>query len=173
MKKLSSILFLLIILLLFQACASPKYFYDESSYKRQEELRNSHSSNIFEDIITGFGIILAGVVLETEIEFVPTDQQFKKLKLSNTSKDTMYVNMLTDVYWDENNYCDFMDIRIPPLEKCKVMVPIDASYNLYFSTTPRNDDDEMLEIFTTDIKRISLSPGITAIKDTNNVFPNK
>jgi len=173
MKKHSSILIFLIILLLFQACASPKYFYDESSYKRQKELRNSHSSNIFEDIMTGFGLILAGAVLETEIEFVPTDQQFKNLKLANTSKDTMYVNMLTDVYWDENHYCDFMDIRIPPLEKCKVMVPIDASYNLYFSTTSRNDDDEMLEIFTTNIKRISLSPGMTAMKDTSNVFPAK
>ncbi len=171
MKNHSSIIFLLIILLIFQACTSPKYFYDESSYKRQKELRDSHSSNIFEDIMTGFGCILAGAVLETEIEFAPTDQQFKKLKLTNITGDTMYVNMLTDVYWDANNYCDFMDIRIPPHEKCKVMVPIDASYNLYFSTTARNDDDEMLEIFTTDIKKISLYPGITTIKDTINAIP--
>ncbi len=169
MTKYSTLYILLIIILLLQACATPNYFYDESSHKRQQELRDSRSSNVFEDIMTGIGCVVAGAVLEADIDFIPHGQEFKKIKLANITKDTMYVNMLTDVYWDENNYCDFMDIRIPPRQICKVMVPMDASYNLYFSTTPQQEDDEMLEIFTTEINKISLYPGITEIKDTVNI----
>lgn len=84
----------------------------------------------------------------------------------NPTKDTMYINMLTDVTWDKNDYCDFMDIRIPPKTNCKVLVPVDANYNLYFSNTPEDDDDEMLEIFTSDINKLSLYPGITLVNDT-------
>jgi hypothetical protein len=69
--------------------------------------------------------------------------------------------MLTDFFWDEDNYCDFMDIRIPPKEKCKLLLPVDANYNVYFSATPEKDDDEHIEINTNDFKRISLYPGLT------------
>ena len=33
---------------------------------------------------------------------------------------------------------------------------------------PESNDDELLEIFTNDVKRISLYPGITAASDTIN-----
>ena len=75
--------------------------------------------------------------------------------------------MLTDAIWDKNDYCDFMDIRIPPQKNCKILVPVATNYNLYFSNTPQNDDDEMLSIFTSDVKNISLYSGLT--KMLNNV----
>lgn len=165
MKKIY-FLYITILISLLQSCATPQYFFDESSKKRQKELRQSRSGNVVGDIFVGIGSVFVGAMLETEIDIYPTDQEFKKLNLINPTTDTMYVNMLTDVYWDEENYCDFMDIRIPPKLNCKVMVPVNANYNLYFSNTPESDDDEMLEIFTTEIKRISLTPGITAVQDT-------
>ncbi len=113
--------------------------------------------------------VFSSSALDTEIEWHPSEQEFKKLKLINPTADTMYINMLTDIFWDKNDYCDFMDIRIPPKTECKIFVPVNANYNLYFSNTPQTDDDEMLEIFTTDLKRISLYPGITIIQDTANV----
>jgi hypothetical protein len=77
--------------------------------------------------------------------------------------------MLADVYWDEENYCDFMDIRIPPHSNCKVLVPTDANYNLYFSNTQESEDDEKINFYTNGIKKISLYPGLTLNNDTINL----
>lgn len=166
MKKQHTYPLLFILIFLFQACATPKYFHDTSSYQRQKELRGCRANNVFCDVITGIGSVFVGAMLETEVDFCPSEQQFKKIKLINPSADTIYVNMLTDIIWDKEDYCDFMDIRIPPMLSCKVMVPIEANYNLYFSNTAEDGDDEMLEIFTSDINKISLYPGLTALKDT-------
>lgn len=129
------------------------------------ELKKHRSGNVFADI----GLTIASIFVSTAINFnlglYPEGQDFKKLKLINPTADTIYINMLTDVYWDKENYCDFMDIRIPPDEKCKALVPVDANYNLYFSHTPESDDDEMLQIKTSNIKKISLYPGLTKTKE--------
>lgn len=166
MKKHPLIGVVVILVLIFSACTTPKYFHDESSYKRQKELQNSRSANVFSDISLGIFSVVTAAAFDTEIDWYPSEQEFKKLKLINPTSDTIYVNMLTDVFWDEFDYCDFMDIRIPPKMECKVLVPIDANYNLYYSNTPQSDDDELLEIFTTDLGKISLYPGITVVNDT-------
>jgi len=166
MKQLSFYLTISLISVFLFSCSTPNYFHDPSSKDRQKELRSTRSGNVFSDIFFGMTTVVLSAALDTDIGFDPHEQSFKKLKLVNTSNDTMYVNMLTDLYWDENDYCDFMDIRIPPLKTCKVMVPMDATYNLYFSTTPEDNDDEMIEIFTTSFKRISLKPGMTMLSET-------
>ncbi len=166
MKKLIYFSLFTSFLILIQACATPQYIYDKSSYKRQKELCSSRSNNVFCEIMAGIGSVCASVILETEIGYYPDEQQFKKLNLVNTTNDTMYINMLTDVIWDKTDYCDFMDIRIPPHLNCKVMVPVETLYNVYFSTTPENDDDEMLQIYTSDLNKIKLSAELIGISDT-------
>lgn len=166
MLKQLPYLILFTVILLFQSCSTPKYFHDESSYQRQKELHGCRSGNVFCDVMGGIGSIILGATLDTEVEFCPTEQQFKKLNLINPTNDTIYVNMLTDVVWDKEDYCDFMDIRIPPKLNCKVLVPVEANYNLYFSDTPQSNDDEMLEIYTSDVKKISLYPGLTNMVDS-------
>jgi hypothetical protein len=168
MRKHLPFLLIISILLLFQSCSSPRYIYDKSSYERQKELRSSRGGNIFAEVMVGLGSAFVGAMLECEVDYIPSEQQFKKLKLINPTNDTIYVNMLTDLVWDDKNYCDFMDIRIPPKSNCKVMVPMHAAYNLYFSNTPQNDDDEMIEIYTTDVKRFSLYPGMTQEANTTS-----
>jgi hypothetical protein len=170
MKKFFSYPLILLILVFLQSCATPQFFYDKSSYERQQELRNCRSENVFCDIMTGIGAVCFGAMLDADIELYPSEQHFKKLKLVNPTNDTMYVNMLTDVVWDTEDYCDFMDIRIPPKLNCKVMVPMDANYNLYFSNTPQSEDDEKIEVFTSDVKKIALYPGLSAITDTVKYF---
>ena len=165
MKKHFTFSLVLLSALFFMSCSAPKYIHDTSSFERQKDLRQTRSANVFGDIFVGISTACVSAALETDIEFYPSEQQFKKLKLVNPTNDTIYVNMLTDVYWDEDNYCDFMDIRIPPQMNCKVMVPVEANYNLYFSNTPQSDDDEILEIFTNNVKRISLKPGMTMLSD--------
>ena len=165
MKKLLFPLSLLLIMLLY-SCATPQYFHDESSYMRQKELQSCRSGNVLTDIACGIGSILFAVATDTEVGYIPSDQQFKTLKIVNPTKDTMYVNMLTDLVWDETGYCDFMDIRIPPEVNCRVLVPIGANYNLYFSHTPQADDDEMLEINTADLGKVSVYPGLTNLSSS-------
>ena len=154
---LKSVLFFGVVMLLL-SCSSPKYIYNSSSSNRQKELKNERGANVFLGIINGTISIFSSAVFDSEVELIPEDQQFKKLSLKNPTRDTVYVNMLTDIYWDKNNYCDFMDIRIPPGKKCRLLVPVDADYNIYFSNTPQNDDDEMLQVNTKDIKKINLNP---------------
>lgn len=166
-KRFAFILFTVCFLSI--SCSSPKYFHDPSSSKRQKELKSSRSGNIASNISLGILSIFTDAALNVESSWEPSEQEFKKLNLINPTNDTIYVNMLSDVYWDKEDYCDFMDIRLPPNSNCKVLVPVNANYNLYFSNTPENDDDEMLEIFTSDLKRVSLYPGLTIVNDTINL----
>lgn len=167
-RQLTYGLFLVAGIMIF-SCSTQKYIYDSSGLNRQKELKNMRTSHVFGDILVGSLSIFSSAFLGTEVEWQPTEQQFKRLNLINPTSDTIYVNMLTDIYWDENNYCDFMDIRIPPNKNCKVLVPVNANYNLYFSNTPEKDDDEMLEIFTGSLTKISLQPGLTVLNDTINL----
>jgi len=165
MFRKTQIIIFLIIVTFSISCSSPKYFHDPVSRERQMDLKKHRSGNVFADV----GLTVASIFVSSAINFdlglYPEGQDFKKIKLINPTTDTIYVNMLTDVYWDKDNYCDFMDIRIPPKVKCKVLVPVDANYNLYFSNTPESDDDEMLQVNTNDFKKISLYPGLTKTKN--------
>ena len=160
-----TIAFLLSIILLFGSCTTPQYIHDKGSNERQKKLIKRHSGNIFSDIGLLLSSIFIMAAVEVDREFIFDDQEFKKLKLINPTKDTIYVNMLTDVYWDEENFCDFMDIRLPPNQRCKMLVPVNANYNVYFSNTPEPEDDEMLEINTDEFNKLKLYPGMTKIND--------
>jgi len=161
-------LIIIIALLVLGACSSPKYIHNKQSNKRQKELQACRSKNIVKDITLCLFSACTLAALDFDINYYPADQQFKKLKLINSTTDTMYVNMLTDVFWDKNNYCDFMDIRIPPKRSTKILVPVDVNYNVYFSNTPENNDDELMHIFTSNIKRISLYPEMTRFLEAKN-----
>ncbi len=167
-RKLNFSILILISVSLISSCITPQYFHDQASCERQKELKKQRSGNIF----TGVGLVAASVFMmaafEIDAGLVPEGREFKKIKIINPTRDTLYVNMLTDVFWDENNYCDFMDIRIPPQKKSWVFVPLNADYNVYFSNTPESEDDEKLEINTGKLKKIALYQGLTNINDTIN-----
>jgi hypothetical protein len=151
---------LAIIAIVLTACSSPAYVRDSSSYERQKELINARSAALVGDIFIATATIVSAVAFETECNFYPTETRFKKIALTNPLTDTLYVNMLTDVQWDKEDYCDFMDIRIPPGKVCRILCPIDAEYNIYFSNTPEADDDEMVTINTSTISKMKLKPGL-------------
>jgi hypothetical protein len=58
-----------------------------------------------------------------------------------------------------------MDIRIPPETNCRILVPLGADYNVYFSNTIQNDDDELIQINTGELKKLKLKPGMTIVID--------
>jgi hypothetical protein len=149
------------------ACTTQKHIHDFPSSIRQKELKAKRSGHFFGDVLIASVSIVSSTIIGSEVEWQPTDQQFKKLNLVNPTSDTVYVNMLTDIYWDENDYCDFMDIRIPPKANCKILVPVNADYNVYFSNTIQNDDDELIQINTNELKKLNLKPGMTIVLDAN------
>ena len=167
MIKCRIIIFILTAVWFFYGCSTMRYIQDPVSQKRQTELKKMRSGNIFTHAGKVFFSLLVSSVIETNTNLIPNNHEFQGFKLINPDDDTLYINMLTDVYWDEDNYCDFLDIRIPPGKKCKIFVPSYANYNLYFSNTPENSDDEMIEIYTGDLKRISLYPGLTKSEEQN------
>jgi len=170
MSKNSFFLVKLTILLLITGCSTPKYVFDKQSHERQKELRKHRSGNVFTDIGLTLTSIFVLAAADYDLGLYPQGQEFRKMKVINPSKDTLYVNMLTDVYWDEDNFCDFMDIRIPPKEKCKILVPVDAVYNIYFSGTPQPNDDELIQLNTNDLKKIALYPGLTENEKITNLI---
>ena len=125
--------------------------------------------NVASDIIIGILSTFSSAAFEVDLIWYPSEQEFKNINLNNRTSDIFYVNMRTSLYWDENNYCNFMDIRIPSNEKYKGLIPLNTNYNLYFSNTSERDDDEMLNVFTNDLKMISLYPGLTFLNDYTNL----
>ena len=145
------------------SCTSPKYIHDSSSHKRQKELRSNRSGNVAGDILLTLGSIIFSAATDTDVAYFPEGQDFKNFKLINNTKDTMFVNMLTDATWDNEGYCDFMDIRIPPEEKCKILVPMGVNYNVYFGVSENPEKDEFVEINTFNVRKLSLKPGMTQL----------
>lgn len=172
MVRSRNFIFLLVTLFFLYGCNQTRYIQDPVSKKRQSELKKMRSGNIFTHIGKVFFAVLVSSVIETNTNLTPDNQEFKKLKLINPGDDTLYVNMLTDVYWDVDNYCDFLNIQIPPGKKCKIFVPAYANYNLYFSNTPESNDDEMIEIYTGELKRISLYQGLTKPEEQKSNLNN-
>ena len=142
----------------FFSCSSAKYIHDPESRDRQKDLSGSRSSSVIADGLMAMFSVASAVVFETGVDWYPTETRFKKMMIRNPTKDTLYVNMLTDVFWDTNNYCDFMDIRIPPEKSCRILCPVDAEYNVYYSNTIQEDDDEMITINTSEKNKLTLNP---------------
>ena len=159
MKKVNILSFLTPLVFLFSACTPSKYILDHQSFERQKNMKKYRSANIVADVGSSLFSIFLALVFDLETENEPTQKQFKKITLDNPTGDTVFVNMLTDVNWDDSVYCDFMDIRIPPQKKIRLLVPVNANYNLYFSPTPEADDDELLQLNTSKKRKIVLQPG--------------
>jgi heme/copper-type cytochrome/quinol oxidase subunit 2 len=155
----------LIIILIAVSCASSRYIYDEASIARQKKLKGNRAGNVIGDAFLTTGSIILAAFTGVYISYIPEGRNFKKVTLQNTSDDTLQVNMVTDVLWSDSIYCDFMDIRIPPQEKCRILVPEGAIYNVYFRNTLNAEDDEMVEMNTSARRKLVLYPGMTSVNN--------
>ena len=161
MKKL---IWFVVFVSLSISCTTGKYIHDEASIQRHKQLKGSKAGNFIGNALLATGSVIFSAIIGSEEVYIPDEEkQFRKITLRNTSCDTLKVNMLTDFLISDSTYCDFMDIRIPPGENCRLLMPYGAAYNLYFSNTPGPDDDEMIEINTGYKKRIMLYPGMTKV----------
>ena len=154
-----SIVIYISLSVLLSSCKTSGYITDQESIQRQKEMRKYRTGVNFADV----GLIVAssvGAVL-TGVNFY-SDQQshaFKKMMLVNESKDTLFVNMVTDWLWKDSVYCDIRDIVMPPLKSAKVIVPMGAAYNIFFRNNYYAPDDEKVEVNTSEINKVRLKPG--------------
>jgi hypothetical protein len=80
--------------------------------------------------------------LDSEYEISQSDRAFKRMTIVNESPDSLYVNMVTDIVWKEDGYCDIMGIVLPPEARQKLLVPYPAAYNVYFRT-PFSEEEKI------------------------------
>ncbi len=160
------------LLMLVSSCTTPHFILDTESQVRQNEIRRNRSGNVVADIFLTLGTAVVGAFTGVYIGYVPSEQNLRKIALQNRGSDSLQVNLLTDRIWKDSVYCDFLDIRIPPGETCRLLVPVGSVYNLYFSNTPGNaEDDEFIRFETHSQRKVKLYPGLTLGSDTLFVSP--
>lgn len=103
-------------------------------------------------VASAVGAAFTGVAIYSN----PQSQSFRKMVLINDSKDTLFVNMVTDWLWKDSVYCDIREIVLPRFQKAKVLVPMGAAYNIFFRNDFNAPDDEKIEVNTAKISRVRL-----------------
>lgn len=152
----------LICTLFFSSCVSYRYINNEASLRLQKKIQGRRTANIAGGSLLTLGSVVLAWFTGVYVGYAPGANALKTLRLVNTSPDTLQVNLLSDVFWKDSVYCDFRDIRIPPGEKCRLLVPSNGLYNLYFSNTVNSEeDDEMIRVSPIAGAKISLTPGMT------------
>jgi len=114
-------------------------------------------------VASSAGAIFTGINVYPD----PKPQSFRKLVLVSESKDTLFVNMVTDWHWKDSAYCDIREIVMPPLKSAKLIVPMGAAYNIFFRTEYNAPDDEKVEINTAEIGKVKLKPEKSEEKSKN------
>lgn len=161
MKSKRFILLVLAATLMCGGCTSTRYFTDQASIKRQNEMRSKRTGGNVGDVLVNFASVFASALLNTEYEVYSGERSFKKITVSNESNDSLYVNMVTDIKWKDSTYCDILGIALPAGARQKVLAPFPAAYNVYFRKP--GSDEEKLEIRTdARLRVIRLKPGMTA-----------
>jgi hypothetical protein len=149
-----------VFLITLLSCSVSGYITDPQSVERQKKMHGYRTGlNIGEGFLvvaSSVGAMFTGVNLYPE----PSKRSYRNLQLMNESKDTLFVNMVTDWQWKDSTYFDIRDIVIPPLKSLKVIVPMNVAYNLYFRNDYYAPDDEKMEINTSDSGKIKLKPAI-------------
>jgi len=152
------------------ACHSLSYINDEESVDRQKELHRKRLGNTARNIALSIGSMVGALFTGVYVSFIPSERNMKRVALINQGTDTMQVNMLSGETGEAENYCDFLNIRIPPQKTCRLLVPESTMYNLYFrEVNDTSDVDEVLELDVSEISKIRLAPGMTVPSGTDTL----
>jgi hypothetical protein len=158
---------LLIVLLLFiYSCNPSRYITDSDSAERQRKLKSQRAWRVTGNTFLTAGSVFVSVITGVNISFIPEGRQLRHITLHNESDNAMIVNMFTDVIWKDSIYLDFTEIQLPPGEKCRLLMPKNALYNVYFRKSSQPEGtDEWMEINTSFSRRVRLRPGMTIMPD--------
>jgi hypothetical protein len=153
---------LLLCTIFLPSCITYQFIRDENSLLLQKKIQGKRTANIAGGSFLTLGTAALGVLTGIYVGYAPGMRKLKSVRLINNSADTMQVNLLSDQIWKDSVYCDIRDIRIPPGEKCRLLLPASALYNIYFSNTINSeDDDEIIQVNPMAGSKIILYPGMT------------
>ena len=143
---------------LLLSCSVSGYITDPASIQRQKRMRQYRTGvNIGESFLvvgSAVGAAFTGIDFYSQ----PQGQSFRKFKLQNDSKDTLFVNMVTNYQWKDSAYFDINNIVMPPFKSMKLIVPMGIAYNIYFRNEFEAPDDEKIEINTSETGKVRLNP---------------
>jgi hypothetical protein len=163
MSPKKSIFMVLSAAILCSGCTSTRYLTDPASIDRQRDMRANRCGGNVGDVFINCANIFLAAVLNTPYEVYSGERAFKRISIVNESADSLYLNMVTDILWKEEGYCDIMGIALPSRTRQKLLVPYPAAYNIYFRTVA--SEEEKLEIRTDGKRRrIKLRAGMTNVK---------
>ena len=158
MKK--SVLIFLAAIILSSGCTSTRYITDKRSRETQLSLQRRRTGRNAGLVVINFLKIIITSACDEVYEAERQERQYKRFKVWNSSADTLYVNMVTDITLKDQQYCDVMGLVLPPAKKQRLLLPYPAAYNVYFRSAW--SDEEKIEIRTDSyLKKIYLSPGLT------------
>jgi hypothetical protein len=156
MRLLTLLVSICISFSILLSCSVSGYITDPQSIERQKKM---HSYRTGVNIGEGSLLVASSVVaIFTGVNIYPDaqSQSFKLMRLINESKDTLFVNMVTDWQWRDSTFCDIREIVMPPLKSAKVIVPMGVNYNVFFRNDYNAPDDEKVEINTSQTRRLKL-----------------
>jgi hypothetical protein len=156
MRLLTLLISICISFSIFFSCSVSGYITDPQSIERQKKM---HSYRTGVNIGEGSLLVASSVVaMFTGVNIYPDaqSQSFKLMRLINESKDTLFVNMVTDWQWRDSTFCDIREIVMPPLKSAKVIVPMGVNYNVFYRNDYNAPDDEKVEINTSQTRRLKL-----------------
>lgn len=149
-------------ILLCNGCTNTRYLTEKQSIDRQHDMQKNRTGVNIGDVLLSFVNLFISGALNSDYEISQSERSFKRIKIINASTDTIYVNMVTDVVWKENGYCDIMGVVLPPHSRQKLLTPYPAAYNVYFRSP--FTDEEKLEIRNDGkTRKFFLRPGMTNI----------
>ncbi len=153
----------ILIFIVINACTTTKYITDTESLEKHKMMKSNRGGNIAATSALSVGSVILSMIMNMEPVFQPTigSGAFKRVKLKNTSQDTLYVNMLSDYELSDSIYCDYMGIQIPPQKTCRLLIPHPSVYYIYFSPSLQSAQDEKIEMQSTGKRKIVLYPGMT------------
>ena len=155
-----TILRLLTAIILFGGCTNTRYLTDPTSIERQHDMRSNRTGGNIGDVCINCFNFFISAILNTGFEVYSSERTFKRISIINQSADSLYVNMVTDIVWKEEGYCDIMGIVLPSGAKQKLLLPYPAAYNVYFQTP--YTEEEKLEVRTDNkLRIIKLRQGMT------------
>jgi hypothetical protein len=141
----SKILIIWTVIGLSGGCASTKYITDHNSIYLQHQMHVHRSGVKTGDILLNTANFIMSVTLGTEFEITASERAFKHIVIGNESVDTMTVNMVTDIEWEDSVYCDIMGIVLPPKAQQKLLVPYPAAYHIFYCTPYRSEDSLLIQ----------------------------
>ncbi len=160
MKRKNAILWILAAIIYSGGCTGTRHLTDTTSIKRQHEMRSARIGSNVGDVMVNLGNMIISALLGSQFEQTSSERAFKRITIINESTDSLYVNMVTDIVWKEDGYCDIMGIVLPAGARQKLLTPFPAAYNVYFRTP--DSEEEKMEIRTDHHqRRIKLRAGMT------------